>query len=190
MRGSAVGGRLQGRGADWALVGPRMCPTKVLAQELERGSRDPAPAAAAGWGSKMLFKSRAFVCASAPAGYPLFSGKSTFSQPCCSRGSGSRGPSGCPRGGPFGCPAPLSPAHLSLPSAAPARAWLLAAEQVHKNDLIYYRRHVLKQLTKLQDVKRQASAFSFLNPYRLLAMIKIVFSFLKLELIFLSKAIM
>lgn len=77
-----------------------------------------------------------------------------------------------------------------LPSAARAQASLLAAEQVHKNDLIYYRRHVLKQLTKLQDVKRQASAFSFLNPYRLLAMIKIVFSFLKLELIFLSKAIM
>lgn len=88
----------------------------------------------------------------------------------------------------FPCPAP-SPS-LSTPHAAPAQALLLAAEQVHKNDLIYYRRHVLKQLTKLQDVKRQASAFSFLSPYRLLAMIKIVFSFLKLELIFLSKAIM
>lgn len=89
----------------------------------------------------------------------------------------------------FPCPA-LESRVPPLPSAARAEASLLAAEQVHKNDLIYYRRHVLKQLTKLQDVKRQASAFSFLNPYRLLAMIKIVFSFLKLELIFLSKAIM
>lgn len=88
--------------------------------------------------------------------------------------------------GAVGLPAPRPPS----PNAAPAGAAPRAAEQVHKNDLIYYRRHVLKQLTKLQDVKRQASAFSFLNPYRLLAMIKIVFSFLKLELIFLSKAIM
>jgi len=97
----------------------------------------------------------------------------------------------CLLGLPGPTPAPGKPHSAHGPTAAPRlRAAPIAAEQMHKNDLIYYRRHVLKQLTKLQDVKRQASAFSFLNPYRLLAMIKIVFSFLKLELIFLSKAIM